>query len=198
VSVHGFRRGTPVRRKSSALRVATQRSCRAGRRRRRTGPLSAADGCRKADGLARSAAAAPRADLWGLSVLGRFNSLIVDLVLADRLIYFPVRRLGNLAADVSQYQSLAGKNSTAGQPGIGRYALSSRRPGNPIHGALLSHQALQPVEKVRRLARAGLVRADLAQQHHGCRLAWRRCGRRLAHASRSRVRVIGAAVGRSL
>ena len=32
------------------------------------------------DERARSAAAAPRADLWNLSVLGRFNSLIVDLV----------------------------------------------------------------------------------------------------------------------
>jgi hypothetical protein len=32
------------------------------------------------DERAGSAAAAPRADLWGLSVLGRFNSLIVDLV----------------------------------------------------------------------------------------------------------------------
>jgi len=41
------------------------------------------------DERARSAAAAPRADLWGLSVLGRFNSLI--------------GRLGNLVADVSQY-----------------------------------------------------------------------------------------------
>jgi hypothetical protein len=47
-SVHGFRRGTPVRRKSSTLQVTTQRSCRTGRRGRRTGPLSAGDGCRKA------------------------------------------------------------------------------------------------------------------------------------------------------
>ena len=48
VPVHGFRRGTPVRSKSSSLRVTTQRSCRTGRRHCRKGPLPAGDSYRKA------------------------------------------------------------------------------------------------------------------------------------------------------
>ena len=53
------------------------------------------------DERARSAAAAPRADLWGLSVLGRFNSLIVGFVsLLVRLISL-FDRAGNLRSDIS-------------------------------------------------------------------------------------------------
>jgi hypothetical protein len=47
------------------------------------------------------AAAAPRADLWGLSVLGRFNSLIVGFVSLLVGLISLFGRVGNLRSDIS-------------------------------------------------------------------------------------------------
>jgi antitoxin HicB len=156
---------TPSVRRSSCF---APRPDRGGPQRSRTAPggderncgtlaQNACSGCRKAMSEPARPPPPPRSDLSGLSVLGRFNSLIVDFVSLFVGFISLFGRLGNLPADVSQYQLLAGTNSTAGRPGIGLYALSSRRPGNPIHGARLSQQAIQPVAKVERLARAEVV-----------------------------------------
>ena len=75
--------------------------------------------CRKGDGGDRKRAPTatertllsppqpPRSDLWGLSVLGRFNSLIVDFVSLFAGFISLFGRVGNLPSEVSQYQRLA-------------------------------------------------------------------------------------------
>ena len=72
------------------------------------------------------------AALSGLSVLGRFNSLIVDFISLFVRFISLFGRVGNLYSGVLQYQYLAGTGRVAGPPRIGLFAVFSCRPGNPI------------------------------------------------------------------
>jgi hypothetical protein len=107
------------------------------------------------------------AALSGLSVLGRFNSLIVDFISLFVRFISLFGRVGNLHSGVLQYQYLAGTGRVAGPPRIGLFAVFSCRPGNPIPAGLPRHQPLQPGQEVERLARAELVGTGLAQQRLG-------------------------------
>jgi hypothetical protein len=104
------------------------------------------------------------AALSGLSVLGRFNSLIVDFISLFVRFISLFGRVGNLHSGVLQYQYLADTGRVAGPPRTGLFAVFFCRPGNPIPAGLSRHQPLLPGE---RLARAELVGTGLAQQRLG-------------------------------
>src|SRR5271163_3541834 len=100
---------------------------------------------------ARLAAAGPgrppppsRADLSGLSVLGRFNSLIVDFISLFVRFISLFGRVGNLHLGCLAISMTCRTGSVAGRPGIGFFAVYFRRPGNPIPTDLLRRQALRP------------------------------------------------------
>ena len=100
---------------------------------------------RKADGADRKRpsaaaerppAAASGAAVSGLSVFGRFNSLIVDFISLFVRFISLFGRVGNLHSGVLQYQYLAGAGRVAGPPRVGLFAVISCRPGNPIPAGL--------------------------------------------------------------
>ena len=108
--------------------------------------------CRKGDGgdRKRPLAAAERTPAGrhsspdptcrALSVIGRFNSLIVGFIsLFGRFICL-FGRVGNLHSGVSQYQYLTVQGGSSDRPGIGFFAVFCRRPGTPIPAGLLRHQ----------------------------------------------------------
>jgi CO/xanthine dehydrogenase Mo-binding subunit len=93
-----------------------------------------------------------------VAVLAENRYLAEDALARIEITYEPLETVMDPEmAGVCQYQGLAGTGSVVGRPGIGCFAVSSRRPGNLIPADLLRHQALQPVEKVERLAWAELV-----------------------------------------
>jgi len=108
--------------------------------------------CRKGDGGDRKRALAaaertpagrhssPDPTCRALSVIGRFNSLIVGFIsLFGRFICL-FGRVGNLHSGVSQYQYLTVQGGSSDRPGIGFFAVFCRRPGTPIPAGLLRHQ----------------------------------------------------------
>ena len=79
-----------------------------------------------------------------LSVIGRFNSLIVGFIsLFGRFICL-FGRVGNLHSGVSQYQYLTVQVGSPDRPGIGFFAVFCRRPGTPIPAGLLPTRGAAP------------------------------------------------------
>jgi hypothetical protein len=77
-----------------------------------------------------------RTDLSGVSVLGRFNFLIVDSITLFVGFISLFGRLGNFLSNVIEYQQLTGTISRPQWPGIDVFPVFSRRSANPISANL--------------------------------------------------------------
>ena len=130
------------------------------------------------------------AALSGLSVLGRFNSLIVDFISLFVRFISLFGRVGNLHSGVLQYQYLAGTGRVAGPPRIGLFAVFSCRPGNPIPAG---YPATSPFSRDRRssasrgLSSSGRVSRSNASARRRTAPSWCKSAAR-SRSSRSRRR----------
>jgi hypothetical protein len=97
-----------------------------------------------------------------ISVLGRFNSLIVDFVSLFAGFISPFGRVGNCprrSHNINDLSTQLGRLTARNRV----FAVSFRRPGNPIPPNLLGHKAIQPIEKMEHVA--GSDRAGSALRH---------------------------------